>query len=238
MTATTHTPDAGQARVVRRAITLTTGIIALAAFGFSFRNVWALGLALKVDYWAAPLVGPVVDLSVVGLLVALRFLAVAGAPEDDLKGARRLMRLCGALTLALNTAGAVAAGAYGRAAFDAVSPVLLIAWAEVGPTLLRAVHGVTAALEPAPVADPMPAPAPVYMEQVDESAPSTEQANPDRTPAAPAPSVPVDLLRRARRIDDKSIRESGRPASLRALRAELHVGQDRARAVREALTAA
>ncbi len=42
------------------------------------------------------------------------------------------------VTLALNVASPVLWGEYGKAAFDAVGPVLLIGWAEVGPGLLRA----------------------------------------------------------------------------------------------------
>jgi alkanesulfonate monooxygenase SsuD/methylene tetrahydromethanopterin reductase-like flavin-dependent oxidoreductase (luciferase family) len=42
-------------------------------------------------------------------------------------------------TLALNIADPVVTGAYGRAAFDAVGPLLLIGWAEVGPGLLQSI---------------------------------------------------------------------------------------------------
>lgn len=42
------------------------------------------------------------------------------------------------VTLALNVADPIVAGEYGKAAFDAVGPLLLIGWAEVGPDLLRA----------------------------------------------------------------------------------------------------
>ncbi|CAL9640970.1 hypothetical protein SUDANB9_06305 [Streptomyces sp. enrichment culture] len=45
-----------------------------------------------------------VDLSVVGLLIALRFLALHGVSKPELKAGTRLLHLCGLLTLALNTA--------------------------------------------------------------------------------------------------------------------------------------
>jgi hypothetical protein len=43
------------------------------------------------------------------------------------------------VTLALNVADPVVAGEYGKAAFDAVGPLLLIGWAEVGPSFLRTI---------------------------------------------------------------------------------------------------
>jgi hypothetical protein len=52
--------------------------------------------------------------------------------------ARRLLIFASAVTLALNVADPLVAGAYGKAAFDAVGPLLLLGWAEVGPDLLRA----------------------------------------------------------------------------------------------------
>jgi hypothetical protein len=43
------------------------------------------------------------------------------------------------VTLALTVADPVVAGEYGKAAFDAVGPLLLIGWAEVGPSFLQAI---------------------------------------------------------------------------------------------------
>ena len=51
---------------------------------------------------------------------------------------------------------------------------------------------------------------------------------PVRTPVA----LPADLIRRARKLDEKALKDIGRPASIRVLRAELRVGRDRARAIR------
>ena len=50
-----------------------------------------------------------------------------------MKAATRLMHISGLLTLALNVAEPLAAGHYGRAAVDAVAPLLLLGWGTVGP---------------------------------------------------------------------------------------------------------
>lgn len=42
------------------------------------------------------------------------------------------------VTLALNVADPLVAGEHGKAAFDAVGPLLLLGWAEVGPAFLQA----------------------------------------------------------------------------------------------------
>lgn len=81
-----------------------------------------------------------VDLSVVGLLVALRFLALRGVPKCELKAGTRLLHLCGLFTLALNTAEPLLAGRYGRACLDTVAPLLLLGWGHVGPAFLAQFH--------------------------------------------------------------------------------------------------
>ena len=53
-----------------------------------------------------------------------------------------MLRFCGILTLALNTAGALGHRQFGTALVDAVGPALLIGWSEVGPWLLRQVYAV------------------------------------------------------------------------------------------------
>ncbi|MGE7434178.1 DUF2637 domain-containing protein [Kitasatospora sp. NPDC001175] len=128
----------------RTTITTVMAVIAALAFVFSFGNVWALALRLGIPRPIAPLIAPMVDLSVVGLLVALHHLASTGADPAQLRSATRLMHLCGLLTLALNTAEPLLAGHYGRAALDTVAPALLLGWGAVGPTLLRHLHAPTA----------------------------------------------------------------------------------------------
>jgi hypothetical protein len=89
-------------------------------------------------------------LSVLALLFAIRYLALYGAPEAALRPARRLLLLASLLTLALNVTEPLLVGMYGRAAFDAVGPLLLIGWAEVGPGLLQAISGIRAVTNAAP----------------------------------------------------------------------------------------
>ncbi|NEE61288.1 DUF2637 domain-containing protein, partial [Streptomyces sp. SID8455] len=59
-------------RITQRTVTVVMAVIALLAFVFSFGNVWNLALRLGVPDPVAPLIAPMVDLSVLGLLVALR----------------------------------------------------------------------------------------------------------------------------------------------------------------------
>ena len=73
-------------RFTRRTVTVVMAVIAALAFVFSFGNVWALALRLGVPRPIAPLIAPMVDLSVVGLLVALRFLALRGVPKRGAEG--------------------------------------------------------------------------------------------------------------------------------------------------------
>ncbi|WP_213089383.1 hypothetical protein [Streptomyces flaveus] len=128
-------------QMVFRAVTMIAGVVVGLAFFFGFGNVWTLALRLGVSGWVAPLVAPAVDLSVLALLLAIRYLALCGAPAAVLRPARRLLLLTSFLTLALNVTEPLVVGAYGRAAFDAVGPLLLIGWAEVGPCLLQAIRG-------------------------------------------------------------------------------------------------
>lgn len=128
--------------VTRRVITAILILIAGLSFTFSFGNIWTLGRHLLVPAWIAPLVGPTVDLSVVGLLAGIRYLTLRGVPPSRLRAARCLLIFSGSATLALNVAEPIIQGAYGRAAFDAVGPLMLIGWSEVGPGLLHLIHTV------------------------------------------------------------------------------------------------
>src|ERR1700733_11554098 len=116
------------------------------ALAFSVVNVTRLCLNLGVTSWIAWLIGPSVDLSVIGLLTGIRFLSLHGYTEEQLAGLNRFLRFCGALTLALNTAGPLWHGQYGTALVEAIGPVLLIGWSEVGPWLLREINVVCAPL--------------------------------------------------------------------------------------------
>ncbi len=126
-------------RFTRRTVTVVMAVIAALAFVFSFGNVWALALRLGVPHPIAPLIAPMVDLSVVGLLVALRFLALRGVSKAELRVGTRLLHLCGLLTLALNTAEPLLTGRYGRACLDTVAPLLLLRLGSRRPRLPRPV---------------------------------------------------------------------------------------------------
>jgi hypothetical protein len=140
------------AAVVRRFVTVVVFVIAGLAFAFGFGNGWKLGLQLGVPAWIAPLVAPAVDLSVVALLVTLQYLRAHGV-AGRLLGPRLLLAFCGLITFALNTASPILEGQYGRACFDAVAPLLLIGWSEVGPRLLALMQS-TAPVDMRPAADP------------------------------------------------------------------------------------
>jgi hypothetical protein len=75
-------------------------------------NVLNLALRLGVPAWVAPLVAPVVDLSILGLLLGIRHLALYGATADQLRPARRLLIFA---SVALNVADPIVAGNYGKA---------------------------------------------------------------------------------------------------------------------------
>ncbi|MFI1306944.1 DUF2637 domain-containing protein [Streptomyces sioyaensis] len=239
-------------RITQRTVTVVMAVIAALAFVFSFGNVWSLALRLGVPRPVAPLIAPMVDLSVVGLLVALRYLSLRGIPAEQMRSASRLMHLSGLLTLALNIAEPLIAHHWGRACVDAVAPLLLLGWGAVGPQLLRHFHTVT---QPAPArtsADTTPAPAPAR-----EPAPAPEPADtapapaPQPTPApapvlaparaaeAPAASAPVPaaLLEEARKIAASHQAEHSEPITAAQLKARLGVALPLATAAHQALTA-
>ncbi|MET9995977.1 MULTISPECIES: DUF2637 domain-containing protein [Streptomyces] len=219
-------------RFTRRTVTVVMAVIAALAFVFSFGNVWALALRLGVPHPIAPLIAPMVDLSVVGLLVALRFLALRGVPKAELRAGTRLLHLCGLLTLALNTAEPLLAGRYGRACLDTVAPLLLLGWGHVGPAFLAQFHTfaprleattATPVFELVPDEAPVPDVAPSAAVPVVVASPA-EELEPVPAPAAappvavakvtrPAsgPALPAALLEAARRIADTHRAEHGTP---------------------------
>jgi hypothetical protein len=193
--------------LTRRAVTIITAAIVVMTFAFSLGNVTRLCLDLGITAWIAWLVAPAVDLSVVGLLIGIRFLSLHGYSDDQLGKARRMLRFCGVLTLALNVAGALGHRQYGTALVDAVGPALLIGWSEIGPWMLRQVYAVcsaTARQQPQPQAQP--------------------------APSAP-PALPEALLAQARSLDAEHRAATGRPISRDTLRARLRIGRDRASAL-------
>ncbi|WP_030421408.1 DUF2637 domain-containing protein [Streptomyces sp. NRRL F-5065] len=233
-------------RFTRHTVTVVMAVIAGLAFVFSFGNVWALALRLGVPRPIAPLIAPMVDLSVVGLLVALRFLALRGIPKTELKAGTRLLHLCGLLTLALNTAEPLLTGRYGRACLDTVAPLLLLGWGHVGPAFLAHFHTAghledttTSAPAPAPTSAPAPetaAPAPEPAPAATPTPPPAEAPSaievPDSAPVpilakAPAtgtrPALPAALLSAARRIADTHHAEHGAPVTAAQLATRMGV---------------
>jgi hypothetical protein len=127
-----------------RMILVIMGVVVGLTFLFEFGNVLDLALRLGVPRWIAPLVAPALDLTVLGLLLATRHLALCGVSGQQMKPARRLLLFASTVTLALNVTEPLLLGHVGWALFDAVGPMLLIGWAEVGPGLLQAVNTVQA----------------------------------------------------------------------------------------------
>ncbi|MFI6581816.1 hypothetical protein [Embleya sp. NPDC050493] len=134
------------------------------------------------------------------------------------------------ITLALNVAEPVIAGQYGKAAFDAVGPLLLIGWSEVGPGLLQHLKPQNSQLAPVP----------------DQSTPASALP-PARTESPvggdgswcldPQEFVVVNggttntsrLLEQARREDALHWASHHRPISAETLRKRLHIGAGKAR---------
>jgi hypothetical protein len=85
--------EASPPDTILTSVSVLAGSVVALTFIFGFGNVWTLALRLGVPVWVAPLVAPAVDLSIMGLLVGTRHLALAGASADQLRPARRLLIL-------------------------------------------------------------------------------------------------------------------------------------------------
>lgn len=85
--------------VVVQAVTVIMGVVVGLTFLFGFGNVLNLALQLGVPAWVAPLVAPAVDLSILGLLLGTRHLALTGASQDVLRPARRLLIFASVVTI-------------------------------------------------------------------------------------------------------------------------------------------
>lgn len=229
----------------RRVITMTMLVIAGLAFAFSFGNIWTLARHLGVPAWIAPLVGPAVDLSVAGLLLAVRYLTLRGVEPCRLRPARLLLTFSGLATLILNIAEPMTRSAYGRAAFDAVGPLLLLGWAEVGPRLLSMLG---APSEQLASASPRGAEAASDVGEISSDSSATESDLPASESVRPAErrsnkrSVPQakrgpadrEFIEHAVEIDEAHRAEYQRPVPADTLRQELRarglrIGSARAR---------
>lgn len=224
-------------QITQRTITAVMIVIAALAFVFSFGNVWSLSLRLGVPGPIAPLIAPMVDLSVVGLLVALRYLSLRGLPAEQMTAATRLMHFSGLLTLALNVAEPIVAGHYGRAAVDAVAPLLLLGWGSVGPQLLRAFHTVARPAVTASLPDEMETASDASRPAVPLTVPAPAPVAPHvaSAPASPVVKVPEPLLTEARSIATSHHTEHGETITAAQLKTRLGIGLPMATALYAAL---
>ncbi|MFE0026784.1 hypothetical protein [Amycolatopsis sp. NPDC059021] len=211
-------------QAVARLVTITMGLVIGLTFLFGFGNVLSLALKLQVPVFVAPLVAPAVDLTVLGLLVGTRHLALSGASDDVLRPARHLLLAASVVTLLLNVADPVCAGQWGKAAFDSVGPLLLIGWAEAGPGLLRALSTSTEEVGSSQLASCERAGA---RDGAAEGA--LESVARQRGPHAESGTqrmvnLDEDLVERARRADVEHWRRYRRPISAETLRKQLRVG--------------
>lgn len=216
---------------VLRSVTAIMGVVVGLAFLFGFGNVLTLAIRLGVPFYVAPLVAPAVDLSVLALLIGTRYLAIQGAPAKALRPAQRLLLFASMVTLALNVAEPVYERQFGKATFDAVGPLLLIGWAEIGPGLLQAIQQAGQSEIPLPA-----------------SASVEPSAVPDRSRNSPAgPDVVADkiegydmavvqgadpsdpLLSQACQLDAEHWTRYRRPIAAETLRKRLKVGSRRSR---------
>ncbi|MFD2414797.1 hypothetical protein [Amycolatopsis pigmentata] len=201
-----------------RSVSVIMATVVGLTFLFGFGNVLDLALRLGVPVWIAPLVAPALDLTVLGLLVATRHLALSGVGREVLKPARRLLLGASVVTLALNVAEPLIAGHIGRALFDAVGPLLLMGWAEVGPGLLQAI---TTGAERQGELDVSARPSPLLTV-------ATGDVRRDRAPVSGKPAED-ELLARARVEDARHWATCRRPISAETLRKRLHVSAARSR---------
>jgi hypothetical protein len=235
-------PPSGE-RFARRVVTGCAVLVVAACFGFSFGNVLALGRHLGVPTYVAWLIAPAVDLTVVGLIVAVRHLSLRGIEGRRLRPARLLLVAAGLATWALNTAHALFVRRHlGMVAYDSLAPLLLIGWAEVGPwflrqfratvvTFTRSAPGRTGRTEAstAPGADHGRAGAGGGQLQPSGTLrPTGTAATPPRAAARQPAAGEQALVDRARALNAAHWQEHGRRISRDKLRAALGVGATRA----------
>ncbi|MDS0137560.1 hypothetical protein H5970_05080 [Amycolatopsis sp. CM201R] len=215
----------GTSAGVTRFVTTVMGIVIGLTFLFGFGNVLALALRIGVPVYVAPLVAPAVDLTVLGLLVGTRYLAMHGASDLQLLPARRLLLAASVVTLALNVAEPVCTGQWGKAAFDAVGPLLLIGWAEVGPGLLRGLQVAGARADvPTECGREMAAAGNEQGMPVQHHVDSPRQTTPE-----PRLVAIGNELERARALNAAHWTRHKRPISADTLRRELRIGATKAR---------
>jgi hypothetical protein len=226
----TPTPSSSDQVPVVQAVTAIMGTVVGLTFLFGFGNVLNLALRLGVPTWVAPLVAPAVDLSILGLLLGTRHLTLHAATPEQLRPVRRLLIFASLATLALNIAEPLVTGAYGKAAFDAVGPLLLVGWAEVGPGLLQAITTISQ-----PPKETIHAISRRTHADTDLTSTNTVTAGHSEGPASDTTGRPVaiasdgDLIDRARREDAHHWVTHQRPISAETLRKNLRISAARSR---------
>ncbi len=218
--------------LVARFVTVMMGLIIGLTFLFGFGNVLHLALKLQVPVLVAPLVAPAVDLTVLGLLVGTRHLALSGADKQVLRPARHLLLAASVVTLLLNVADPVCTGQWGKAAFDSVGPLLLIGWAEAGPSLLHALSVASAGPETWQLSSP--ASSELKCDDAEVNAwGATALQHDQRVGVGPRRTTALDeeLVERARRADVDHWRRYRRPISAETLRKQLRIGATTSRAL-------
>lgn len=221
-------PVPGRDPVVR-VVTVIVGVIVGLTFLFGFGNVLAFGLRLGVPGWVAPLVAPAVDLSVLGLLIAIRHLATRGAGPAVVRPAQRLLVASSLVTLALNVAEPLVAGDVGRALFDAVG-LLLIGWADVGPSLLRELATESQINEPRVDTKTEPAqPHQAVPQPLGESPSLVAHGRSGRPRGTAGSRIDDELLGRAIEADLQHREKYRRPISAEGLMPTLGLGAGRSR---------
>jgi hypothetical protein len=185
--------DQGGETAVRRFVTVLAVAVSGLCFLFSAGNVYQLAVDLQLWVWIRPLVAPAVDLSLVALVVGIRFLARRGVSGRELRRPRLFLLAVGLAAWALNTAGAVADRDWGKAAFDSLAPGLLIGWAEVLPWFLRQFRTVTHPTVPAVPGAPVPVAAAPQPAGTGGPAPATAPSlgQSVTVPAVPAAAPPA-----------------------------------------------
>jgi hypothetical protein len=235
MAAPTPTRSSSDQASIVRAVTMIMGVVVGLTFLFGFGNVLTLALRLGVPVWVAPLVAPAVDLSILGLLLGTRHLALYGATPEQLRPARRLLIFASIATLALNIADPLITGAYGKAAFDAVGPLLLIGWTEVGPGLLQAISTISHSPKVTNQANRFDRRTGHDGATTNTNQASTVAARQSDGPGSDTASRPAaiasdhDLIDQARREDARHWLANQRPISAETLRKNLRISAARSR---------
>ncbi len=124
----TSSTDARTRNSATQGVTVIMTLVMGLSFLFGVGNSWTLGAQLDVPAYVAPLVAPAVDLSVIGLLLGIRHLALSGATTQQMRPAWRLLTFAGFVTLVLQRHLGVAA-----LLVVAVSGLVLAASAPVRP---------------------------------------------------------------------------------------------------------